>query len=147
MTEETVKKHTNMSGCKVEFVQSFCWFYSVPNLFVIQHLKTLYLGRNNIKVVCKRVWRIDQVCAWKGFSRLDLTIDSQLVTSQNPSHVWSMQEVEGSGQLDHYKTKSTVWPFYFLATGTYDLSQSQITRQCIMFCKKMTFHISSHTLL
>ena len=46
------------------------WFYFVPNMFVIQHLETLYLGGNNIKIVCKRVWRIDQVCEWKGFSRL-----------------------------------------------------------------------------
>ena len=41
--------------CKVEFIQSFCWLYSVPNLFVIQHLETLYLGGNHVEVVCERV--------------------------------------------------------------------------------------------
>ena len=41
--------------CKVEFVQSFCWLYSETNLLVIQHLETLYLGGNHVKVVCERV--------------------------------------------------------------------------------------------
>ena len=41
--------------CKVEFIQSFFWFYSVPNLLVIQHLETLYLGGNHVRIVCERV--------------------------------------------------------------------------------------------
>ena len=41
--------------CKVEFIQSFCWLYSVPNLRVIQHLETLYLGGNHVRVVCESV--------------------------------------------------------------------------------------------
>ena len=41
--------------CKVEFIQSFCGLYSVPNLLVIQHLETLYLGGNRVRVVCERV--------------------------------------------------------------------------------------------
>ena len=41
--------------CKVEFIQSFCWLYSGPNLLVIQHLETLYLGGNHVRVVCERV--------------------------------------------------------------------------------------------
>ena len=41
--------------CKVEFNQPFCWLYSVPNLLVIQHLETLYLGGNHVRVMCERV--------------------------------------------------------------------------------------------
>ena len=41
--------------CKVEFYQPFCWLYSVPNLLVIQYLKTLYLGGNHVRVVCERM--------------------------------------------------------------------------------------------
>ena len=41
--------------CKVEFNQPFCWLYSMPNLLVIQHLETLYLGGNYVKVMCERV--------------------------------------------------------------------------------------------
>ena len=41
--------------CKVEFNQSFCWLYFVPNLLVIQHLEILYLGGNHVKVVCEKV--------------------------------------------------------------------------------------------
>ena len=41
--------------CKVEYIQLFCWLYFVPNLLVIQHLETLYLGGIHVKVVCERV--------------------------------------------------------------------------------------------
>ena len=41
--------------CKVEFNQPFCWLYFIPNLLVIQHLETLYLGGNHVRVVCERV--------------------------------------------------------------------------------------------
>ena len=41
--------------CKVEFIQSFCWFYSVPNLLVIKYLETLYLCGIHVRVVCKKV--------------------------------------------------------------------------------------------
>ena len=37
--------------CKVEFNQPFCWFYSVPNLLVFQHLVTLYLDGFVVRVV------------------------------------------------------------------------------------------------
>ena len=37
--------------CKVEFIQSSNWLYSVPNLLVIQHLVTLYLGGFDVRVV------------------------------------------------------------------------------------------------
>ena len=40
-----------------------CWLYFVLNLLVIQHLETLYLGENNVRVMCERVWRFDQECA------------------------------------------------------------------------------------
>ena len=78
-------------------------------MLVIQHLETLYLGGNNVKVVCERVLRIDQMCASRGNLQLDLAIDSRVVTCQNVAHMWSMQEIEGAGQLDHYRTRSTFW--------------------------------------
>ena len=46
---------TKGGDCKVEFIQSFCWLYSVPNLLIIQHLETLYLCGNHVKVVYERV--------------------------------------------------------------------------------------------
>ena len=54
---------------KVEFIQLFCWLYSVPNLLVIQHLETLYLGGNHVKV-CERVWRKAQGWHSRRASRL-----------------------------------------------------------------------------
>ena len=41
--------------CKVEFNQPYYWLYSVPNLLVIKHLETLYLGENHVRVVCEKV--------------------------------------------------------------------------------------------
>ena len=41
--------------CKVEFNQTSCWLYFVLNLLVNQHLETLYLGGNHVRVVCERV--------------------------------------------------------------------------------------------
>ena len=38
-------------NCKVEFIQPSNWLYSVPNLLVIQHLVTLYLGGFDVRVV------------------------------------------------------------------------------------------------
>ena len=40
--------------CKVEFIQPSNWFYSVPNLLVIQYLVTLYLGGFDVRVVSER---------------------------------------------------------------------------------------------
>ena len=54
-----------------------CWLYFMTNLLVIQHLETLYLGGNHVRVVCERMWRIAQECAKNqglaGGSRLQAT--------------------------------------------------------------------------
>ena len=39
----------------------------------------------------------------------------------NVEHVPSMPEVEASYQLEHYRAKSTDWPFSYLVAGTRDL--------------------------
>ena len=54
--------------CKVEFNQPFCWLYSVPNLLVIQHLETLYLGGNHVRVVCESVKKSSKVCILQGLA-------------------------------------------------------------------------------
>ena len=45
------KNYRLQSYCKVEFIQPSYWLYSVPNLLVIQHLVTLYLGGFDVRVV------------------------------------------------------------------------------------------------
>ena len=42
---------SSLDECKVEFIQPSNWLYSVPNLLVIQHLVTLYLGGFDVRVV------------------------------------------------------------------------------------------------
>ena len=48
-------KIAKRGDCKVEFIQSFCWLYSMLNSLVIQHLETLFLCGNHIRVVCEGV--------------------------------------------------------------------------------------------
>ena len=43
--------HPLILTCKVEFIQPSNWLYSMPNLLVIQHLVTLYLGGFDVRVV------------------------------------------------------------------------------------------------
>ena len=73
--------------CKVEFNQPFFLALFYANLLVIQHLKTLYLGGNHVRVVCERVWRKLKSVQLSRASRLDL------MTGKSPklAHVWSMQ--------------------------------------------------------
>ena len=77
--------------CKVEFIQWFCWLYSVPNLLVIWHLETLYLGGNHVRIVCERVWRKAQECAIK--KSLTTRSHDWLGIGKSPkkAHMWSMQ--------------------------------------------------------
>ena len=50
--EERVRTRGGLDvECKVEFIQPSNWLYSVPNLLVIQHLVTLYLGGFDVRVV------------------------------------------------------------------------------------------------
>ena len=52
MTSFNIKSPVQLRGmCKVEFIQPSNWLYSVPNLLVIQHLVTLYLGGFDVRVV------------------------------------------------------------------------------------------------
>ena len=82
---------------KVEFIQLCDGFILCQILLVIQHLETMYLGGNNVRVICERVWRFDQECATRRWLTTRLTTDSRVVTCQNEEHMWSMQEDEESG--------------------------------------------------
>ena len=53
-----------------------CWFYSVLNLLVISESKYLYLGGNNVRVVCESE-KIQEYVHWR-----ILVSDSRLVTCQ-----------------------------------------------------------------
>ena len=44
------KSHLN---CKVEFIQLYVGF--IPCQICLQHLETMYLGGNNVRIVCEKV--------------------------------------------------------------------------------------------
>ena len=117
----------------VEFIQSFCWLYSMPNLLIIQHLETLYLGGNHVRVVCERV------CTQEG-SRDWI---SRLASRQRWHTCEACREAEESCQLLHYKTKLLVWPDSQLTTQTCDLFQSRgrVARTpCLLETRLFAFH-------
>ena len=84
-----------VGGCKVKFIQSFCWLYSMPNLLVIQHLETPYFCGNHVRVVCERVWRKAQECAFKK----GLAIGSQLANHQRWTRVMHARELKSHANL------------------------------------------------
>ena len=82
-----------------------CWLYSVTNLLVIQHLETLYLGGNHVRVVYERVWRNAQDCVVKQ----GLAAGSRgwlAAASRQKQHTCrACRGAEQSCQLEHYRTK------------------------------------------
>ena len=143
------------STYKVEFNQPFCWFYFVPNLLVIQHLETLYLCGNHVRVVYERVWRKTQKCAFcrdsrldlASDSRLDLTSDSRLASRQKRHTCEACRGAEESRQLLHYKTKVPSWPGSLLAAWTCNSvkSRGQVTKPVCL--GKTDLSHSKHTLV
>ena len=84
--------------CKVEFIQLFCWLYFVPNLLVIQHLETQYLGGNHVRVVCERVCTQEGPRGWI----------SRLASRERWHTCEACRGAEESRKLLHYKTKLLV---------------------------------------
>ena len=82
-----------------------CWLYSVTNLLVIQHLETLYLGGNYVRVVCERVWRnaqdnaVKQRLATRTRGCLAACSRQKLLTHR------ACRGAEQSCHLEHYRTK------------------------------------------
>ena len=65
----------------------------MTNLLVIQHLETLYLGGNHVRVVCERVRRNAQNCAVKQ----GLAAGSRgRLAAYKPPKVAHVQSVQGS---------------------------------------------------
>ena len=74
------------NNCKVEFIQPSNWLYSVPNLLVIQHLVTLYLGGFVVRVVSEIEWRLLKSVQENRDSRLGLAGDSRLQAARSSTH-------------------------------------------------------------
>ena len=119
--------------CKIEFNQPLCWLYYVPNLFVIQQLVTLCLGGNHVKVVCESVKKFSRLCSEAGTRGWI----SRLASHQKMHTSEAYREAEPSCQLQHYRTKSPVWPFSWLATQS-----SREAKSLVHFVmEKLTLHM------
>ena len=71
------------ADCKVEFNQPSYWLYSVPNLLVLQHLVTLYLGGFVVRIVSEIECRMLKSVQENRVSRLDLAGDSRLQAARS----------------------------------------------------------------
>ena len=117
----------------------------LANLLVIQHLETLYLGGNHVRVVNKKVWRKTQECALSKASWLNLATVSRLANRQRRHTCEACRGAEESRQLEHYKTKLLVWPGSWLTTQTRNSVKlrGQVTRPLCM--GKTDISHSKHT--
>ena len=87
-----------------------------------------------IQVVCIQEESCDEI------SRL--TCDWQVT---KVPHVWSMQEVKGSRQLEHYRTKSIAWPAVnsWLKLATHSSREAELL-ECLVLLKTDFSHSISY---
>ena len=107
------------------------------NLLVIQHLETLYLGENHIRVVCERVWRKVQECA----TQQGLATGSRLVSRQRRHTCEACEEAKESRQLLHYRTKLPASQAVSSQLRLATQSSSEAKSPYHSICKKLTFRI------
>lgn len=123
--------------CKVEFIQPSNWLYSVPNLLVIQHLVTLYLGGFVVRVVSEIEWRLLKSVQENRESRVDSRLQAAR-SSTRAKHAgrWTVMLAgalqDKTGQLAIRLTRDWISR----------LSQAaRSSREPPLFCKNLTFHI------
>ena len=116
------------------------------NLFVIQHLETLYLGRNHVRIVYEKVWRNGKKCA----IQQGLAIGSRdwFVAGKSPklAHVWSMQRSWRVTPAVALQDKSPRLVRQLARNLNSRLSPvARSSRQTILFRKNWPFAFQTHT--
>ena len=100
-------------------------------------------------------WELCKGCVWESVKKFKcvsiqevshdwisrLTRDWQLAKMP---HVWSMPKAEGSWQLEHYRTKSTIWPDNYLATH---LTRKTESPECPVLQKKWLFTFLTYPII
>ena len=119
------------------------WLYSVPNLLVIQYLETLFLGGNNVRVVCERVWRFDQECAIRTDSQLELATDSEWWLAKMKHTCEACRKLKSQASWITTRQKSTVW--LSLVTGDWNSRLIPVASEpCFAENWLFTFHLISY---
>ncbi len=131
--------------CKVEFIQPSNWLYSVPNLLVIQHLVTLYLGGFDVRVVSEIEWRLLKSVQENRDSGLGLAGDSRLQAARRSTRAkhagrWTVMQAgalqDKTGQLAIRLSRDWISR----------LSQAaRSSREPPLFCKTWRFTFLSHS--
>ena len=126
--------------CKVEFYQSSCWLYFMPNLLVFQHLVTLYLGGILVRVLSEIVWKNAQECARKTGTRDWISRVTRDCKPPEAAHVPSMPEVEARASWSTTGQNRTTGR---LVTSQLELA-TQSSREPALFWKTWLFTFHSH---
>ena len=124
--------------CKVEFIQPSNWLYSVPNLLVIQHLVTLYLGGFDVRVVSEIEWRLLKSVQENRDSRLGLAAASHQ-TQHTCQACWKMNS---------HASWSTTGQLAIRLFRDWISRLSQVarsSREPPLFCKTWRFTFLSHS--
>ena len=131
--------------CKVEFIQPSNWLYSVPNLLVIQHLVTLYLGGFVVRVVSEiECWLLKSVQENRD-SRLGLAGDSRLQAAKRSTRAKHARRwtVMLAGALQDKTGQLALW---LSRDWISRLSQAaRSSREPPLFCKTWRFTFLSHS--
>ena len=131
--------------CKVEFIQPSNWLYSVPNLLVIQHLVTLYLGGFDVRVVSEIEWSLLKSVQENRVSRLGLAGDSRLQAARSNltcQACWKVNSLLAGALQD----KTGQLAIRLSRDWISRLSQAaRSSREPPLFCRILTFHIPLHS--
>ena len=131
--------------CKVEFIQPSNWLYSVPNLLVIQHLVTLYLGGFDVRVVSEIEWSLLKSVQENRVSRLGLAGDSRLQAARSNltcQACWKVNSLLAGALQD----KTGQLAIRLSRDWISRLSQAaRSSREPPLFCKTWRFTFLSHS--
>ena len=122
--------------CKVEFNQPSYWLYSVSNLLVFLAINNPVFRWESCKgSELESVKKCSRLCKEAG-TRDWISRVARGCKPPNVEHVPSMLEIKASCQLEHYRTKSTDWPFNYLVVGTRNLVKPRVQAASELYFEK-----------
>ena len=97
-------------------------------------------------------WESCKSCVWKSVKNSSVWAFKEVLMTG--SHEWlaigdspkrhmceACRKLKGHNSWSTTGQKRTIWPVSYFATQSHDSSQSRVSRQNTLFCRKMTFHI------
>ena len=97
-------------------------------------------------------WESCKSCVWKSVKNLSVCAFKVILATRTRDWLATndslkchtceaYKKLKGHDIWSTIGQKMTVWPISYFVTESCDLSQSRVSHQNTLFCKKMTFHI------